>query len=148
MRKDHMAQQTERVPFYTTAAVRDLTETERARHPAFCYVCTRETCFTCPRTGRTITVPRGFLSDGSTASPDVGRSWFAHDMLYATHKWDDGSPCSRAEADRFMHDILREEGLRTYGWFFRLTAWANPLYKFSGAYESSGERGVSLLDDA
>lgn len=37
--------------------------------------------------GRMIIVPPGFLTDGSSKSPDLGKSWIFHDWLYATHHW-------------------------------------------------------------
>lgn len=69
---------------------------------------------------RTLTVPAGYLSDGATLAPDLGWGWLFHDYVYETHCFDDGTPCTRQEADDLLVQVLREEG---YPKFSRLVHW-------------------------
>ena len=98
-----------------------------------------------------ILIEEGFLTDGATGGPDYGSSWVFHDYLYATHEFSDGKECERKEADRVMQNVLNQERKdgkilgSTYATLFewsvaQISYW-NPFWCFSGAWESSGERG-------
>lgn len=101
----------------------------------------------------TVTVPRGFLSDGASSAPDLGCSWLYHDRLYATHAWDTVAPghdeaCSRKEADHVMDMILRNnDRMSAYSWAFSLLARWNIFWLFSKAWKTSGARGPELLHE-
>ncbi len=102
-----------------------------------------------------IKVPRGFLSDGSTFSPDTGNGWIFHDYLYSTHEFSTGDSCTRVQADRVMLNVLKNTRYenRCFGIYSALYAGAvsmvsyyNPPYAFSSAWASSGARGPEFLD--
>lgn len=101
-----------------------------------------------------IEVPVGFLTDGSTMSPDVGMSWIFHDYLYSTHKFSNGNPCRRVEADRVMISVLKNTKYNhkvlslyssLYAGAVSMISYYNPPYAFSDAWTSSGERGPEFL---
>lgn len=91
--------------------------------------------------GVRITVPPGFLTDGSTYSPDTGYAWIFHDYLYATHKFDNREECSREQADNIMVHILNNERRSTYSSIFHCLSKMNIFWIFSRAWDSSGKRG-------
>lgn len=73
-----------------------------------------------PRYDKTVTVPEGWGSDGASGAVDIySQSWWCHDMLCVTWKWDDGSPCTNLQASKILHDILIDEGrwFRARSWF-------------------------------
>ena len=103
-----------------------------------------------------IEVPAGFLTDGSTASPDFKSAWIFHDYLYATHKFSDGKPCRRVQADNIMVNILTHDeyenlGGRYYSIFYASVvttmSYFNLFYGFSSAWDSSGARGCEFLEN-
>jgi hypothetical protein len=62
---------------------------------------------------KAITCPTGMVSDGSTGGVDVASlSWWVHDRLCDTFRWDDGSPCPYWRGSAVLHDILWAEGRR------------------------------------
>lgn len=105
-----------------------------------------------------ITVPVGFLTDGSTGGPDYGCSWLFHDWLYATHCFDPAEPsksnsstvtprrCTRAEADEIMRIVLENERQSLYLKVFNMLSEYNFGYCFSRAWTSSGKRGPQFLN--
>ncbi len=96
----------------------------------------------CELRGRKLSVPIGFLSDGSSGGPDWGTvSWLYHDFLYATHKFDDGTVCSRKEADDLMEAILYNENHVFYATMFAFVAWLDWAGLFSEAWSDSFHRG-------
>jgi hypothetical protein len=73
-----------------------------------------------PRYKKWITVPEGYASDGATGAIDIySRSWWIHDKLCDTGKFDDGTPCTNWQASKVLSDVLAEEGhwLRAQYWF-------------------------------
>ena len=103
-----------------------------------------------------IEVPAGFLTDGSTFSPDVGVSWIYHDYLYSTHKFSNGQDCTRVQADRVMLNILRDTQYNSrvagfyaamYAGIVSMVSYYNPPYAFSSAWLSSGLRGPDFLEN-
>lgn len=124
-------------------SIRKLTKEERKQYPKYEYVVEYECqCFF---DDKVITVPKGFLTDGSSGGPDVGWSWLIHDYLYATHAFSDGSSCSRAEADRIMYHLLAYERHHIYKQVYWFT---HKMFSFlfESAWKSSGKRGIELLD--
>lgn len=97
--------------------------------------------YTCNWKGKTLTVPSGFLTDGSSGGPDVGSSWIFHDFLYATHKFDDNVFIKRRKADKLMHQILISEHRPIYAFFFKIVARMNPFYLMDKAWNNSFNRG-------
>ncbi len=93
-----------------------------------------------------ITVPKGFLTDGSSGGPDYGCSWLFHDWLYATHQFDGNVKCTRDEADEVMESVLKSERLGGYCKIFELISDIDIFGLFSSAWESSGHRGPQFLD--
>ena len=96
---------------------------------------------------QSITVPKGFLSDGSTFSPDISSAYIFHDYLYASHQFDNRIDCTREEADQIMIDILELGKYKIIPFLARIMFWLNPFYGVSNAWESSGNRGVILESD-
>jgi hypothetical protein len=94
---------------------------------------------------KTITVPENFLTDGATGAQDDGISWIFHDWLYSTHKYDDGSECTREEADSIMAEILDFEERWCFHSIFSCLSVYNCCYKFSNAWEESGNIGPEFL---
>ena len=101
-----------------------------------------------------IEIPEGFLTDGSTCSPDFGTGWIFHDYLYSTHEFCDSKCCERCQADQVMINILRNTGYNSlastyyaslYSSTVSLISCYNPFYTFSAAWESSGVRGPEFL---
>lgn len=91
-----------------------------------------------------VSVPRGFLTDGSTGGPEWGSSWVYHDFLYSTHSFDDGTHCSRDEADKIMETVLLKDGLLSYRAAFLASLRAAPDI-FKKAWSQSGEAGPKVL---
>lgn len=80
------------------------------------------------RYGKSITIPYGYVSDGSTGGVDVySRSWWVHDKLTDECRWDDGTICTNKQASYVIYDILREEGrwFRARTWFVATLLWGN-----------------------
>lgn len=98
--------------------VRALSRKELKRYPEYKYVVC-EAC-TCYYDDKIITVPVGFLTDGSSGGPDVGWSWLFHDWLYTVKKYDDGTDCTRHEADRIMYYLLKNERHRMYAFLYKI----------------------------
>jgi len=77
------------------------------------------------RYGKSVTVEEAYRSDGATGARDISgpyygtsRAWWAHDVLKEFKKWDDGTPCTNAQASWVLHDILLEEKR-----WFRARTW-------------------------
>ncbi len=85
-------------------------------------------------TEKSITVPPDFLFDGNSTpvnrfKPSRLAGALIHDYLYRFGKYDDGSKCTRLEADQIYYTILRKcgtwritratffAGLRLLGWY-------------------------------
>jgi hypothetical protein len=109
------------------------------------YVITEEYGFA--RGGCIITVPPGFLTDGSSGGPDYGMSWIFHDWLYSTHCFDGDTECTRRQADHIMNMVLKQEGRGWYRFMFSTISWWNPIWSFSRAWNKSGVRGPEYLID-
>jgi hypothetical protein len=81
------------------------------------------------RYGHYVLVPKGYKSDGASGPgidiPSI--SWWVHDKLCDTGKWEDGTPCSNWQASKVLSDILRTEG-RT----FRKYTWLWSTFLFGG----------------
>lgn len=68
-----------------------------------------------------ITLPAGMISDGASGPAEdiVSLSWWVHDRLCGTYRWDDGTYCSSWQSSMVMRDILLAEGryIRANRWF-------------------------------
>lgn len=84
--------------------------------------------------GKTLTVPRGFVSDGATMAPDWGWAWIFHDFLYKYKRFDDGTDCSRKEADDIFAAISKQDGHFIFSPLFRLAAQCNCCFLFTRSW--------------
>ena len=128
----------------TSGTIRRLTREEQLLYPGFKYATINESRY--KDDNCEIIVPSNYLNDGSSGGPDYGRSWLFHDYLYCTHKFADGTPCTRAEADKIMSKILLFENLRIYNFLFTTIVKLNPFWIMSRAWNTSGKRGPILLE--
>jgi len=117
---------------------------KRQTTSTFKYVVLTE--FTYEFEDKKIIIPRGFLTDGSTYSPDTGYSWIFHDYLYATHQFSSGQHCDRAEADNVMKQILNSERRDTFKCIFTVLSSLNPFWSFSRPWKTSGKAGVCIYE--
>jgi len=83
-------------------------------------------------TNKVITVPAGFIFDGNSTlvnkfKPSRQAASLIHDYLYRFAKYDDGTICTRLEADQIYYTMLKGTtykitrafffaGLRLFGW--------------------------------
>jgi hypothetical protein len=94
------------------------------------------------RCGETITIPEGYLTDGSSGGPDMGWSWLFHDWLYSAHLFDSGKRCSRKKADFVLLEILRSERMYLYRSCVRFVLTLEPLHgQFEKSWFDGGFRG-------
>lgn len=135
----------------TCGTIRALTRAEKKPWASEGYCWVVVTPYSYQNNGICITVPSGFLTDGSTGGPDCGCSWLFHDWLYATHCFDpkenEEIHCSRSEADEIMKIILENERLSLYLKGFNFLSGIDFGWCFSRAWDSSGKRGPHLLVD-
>ena len=93
------------------------------------YSCPFDITYYSPRYRLVKSVPLGFLSDGASGPAEdiYSEGWWVHDKLYRDGTWDDGTICTRFEADVVLYDILVSEGrwFRARSWwiFVRLFGW-------------------------
>lgn len=93
-----------------------------------------------------IIIPKGFLTDGSTSSPDAGFGWVFHDYLYATHQIN-GRQITRKEADKILIKILKYERSNIfYRFMVNVVFKLNPFKYCSKAWNDSGQRGAEYID--
>jgi hypothetical protein len=92
-----------------------------------CYVLDLPIRYDSPRYFQTVTVPAGFPSDGASgpATDIVSISWFVHDMLCDTGRFDNGAICTRMMAANILYDILKAEGrtVRCWTWWLATGPW-------------------------
>ncbi len=74
------------------------------------YINPRDITYHSRRYDKSLTVLKGFESDGSTASPNLGKGWLFHDRAFEHGHWDDGTPIEFKQANRIMADIMEDEG--------------------------------------
>ena len=91
------------------------------------YKLTYPVCYYSKRYWQFIFLPNHFFSDGATWAIDIGssKSWWIHDKLKKTGKWDSGDVCSNWEASCVLGDILRSEGryVRSVTWKYSTFVW-------------------------
>jgi hypothetical protein len=112
------------------------------------YVTTGLSKFENTKNDLTITIPTGFLTDGSSGPvPDWGRAWLFHDWLYAKHEFDNEVSCTRREADKIMANILHYDNFHFVHWLiFKIASW--DIFKlWSRAWERSGSLGPQFLQE-
>jgi hypothetical protein len=112
----------------------------------FRYVLYQDVNYKSPRYGKSVTMKRGYKSDGASGAIDISGpvycmdidtnrilkkslSWWVHDKLCDRMEWDDGTPCSNRQASMVLRDILKQEGhwVRDYWWF--LSTWMFRMIK-------------------
>ncbi len=77
-----------------------------------------------PRYKKSVTVPKGYKSDGATYAPDLSKTaFFVHDWLCEEHGFDDGVECTRRQASRVYADILKARGFWQHYHRRFLTYW-------------------------
>lgn len=81
--------------------------------------------YTSPRYGKTVTVPKGYRSDGATGPAiDIwSDAWWVHDVLCDRGTWDDGTPCTNWQASAVLADILADEGRWARAIYWRWSTW-------------------------
>ncbi len=71
------------------------------------------------RYGKDVEAAAGMESDGATGARDIfSESWWIHDQLCDTGKWEDGELLTNWQASRVLSDILWSEGR-----YFRAVYW-------------------------
>jgi len=79
------------------------------------------------KTGESVTVPKGYPSDGASGpAVDIySAAWWFHDVLCDRGTWDSGKPCTARDASRVLKDVLLKEGrwFRARSWGFWTWAW-------------------------
>jgi len=92
-----------------------------------------------PRYNRTVTVEKGFRSDGATGARDVQTDgWGFHDVLCDRGTWDDGTRVDNWTASTVLGDVLWRDGRR-----FRAVYWWWATYLFGGG--KARENGMRRL---
>lgn len=76
---------------------------------------------------RTITCPKGMVSDGASGPAEdiISKSFFIHDRVRTTRKWDNGDKCTNRQASFVLRDILLKEGryVRACTWWIATFCW-------------------------
>ena len=117
------------------------------------YVCTERFVYYSKRYNRSVTVEKGFPSDGATGAIDIGAlyktgarhkktaAWFVHDKICVTGKWDDGTLIDNWTASTIIGDILWADNYK-----IRAVVWWWMTYLFGGgAARENGMRRVNLI---
>jgi len=94
-----------------------------------------------------IVIPSGFLTDGATGIPDIGKSWLFHDYLYSSHQYTSGQKCTRKEADALMCKIAEYEGWKPLSVVCRAFFSFNIFYVATYAWRNSRKDGPEFLQD-
>lgn len=82
-----------------------------------------------PRYGKSITVPRGYPSNGANVVKDLHpTAFFVHDRGCECGKWDDGSKMCNRELSFVYYDILRACG----------TLWVRAFCRWVGTFLGGG----------
>lgn len=93
------------------------------------FECEEDFTYYSPRYKKSVTVKRGFYSDGASgpARDIISNSWWVHDVLCRYGKWDDGTKVSNLEASMVLYDILWSES-------YKKTAviWSVSTFLFGG----------------
>ena len=88
------------------------------------YTCPEEISYYSKRYNKTITVRKGYPSDGATGAVDIdSTAWWVHDVLCDRGTFDDGSECSNWQASMVLRDILWNEGFWVRSITWRPTTW-------------------------
>jgi hypothetical protein len=89
------------------------------------YVLIKEIRYFSKRYQKWVIVEDGFRSDGASGpAPDLASwSWWVHDKVCDTGKFDDGSACTSWQGSMMLYDILWAE--QRYG---RAVAWGVATY--------------------
>lgn len=91
------------------------------------YYAPRKMTWTDSKTGNTVTVPKGYPSDGASgpAIDIYSNAWWFHDVLCDRGTWDNGTPCTAKDASRVLKDVLNKEGrhIRAPFWGFITWCW-------------------------
>lgn len=91
------------------------------------YYAPRKISWTDDKTGKTVTVPKGYPSDGASgpAIDIYSNAWWFHDVLCDRGTWDDGTKCTAKDASRVLKDVLGKEGrhVRAPVWGFLTWCW-------------------------
>ena len=70
-----------------------------------------EKTYTCPQTGKTLTRPAGYPSDGATGALDINSGyWKFHDVACDKAVWDDGTPMTAKDCSNIARNCLLHEG--------------------------------------
>ena len=128
---------------YKTINVTRLTYDEKAKYPDYKYksVGIHELWWG----DKYLKIEPGYLTNGSTSSPDGFGNWtfswwLYHDYLYDTHKWTNGKPCNRHDADLLMYEMIKMNNMNiSSSIFWMCTKFFS--FKFEEAWESGSKIG-------
>ena len=84
--------------------------------------------YTCPDTGKTLTRPAGYPSDGATWAFDIHSNyWKYHDVACDKAVWDDGTPMTPKDCSQLARNCLLNEGRPKRAWYvyWATLAWTN-----------------------
>jgi len=94
----------------------------KTKVPRIKYANPKQFIYVSERFNKTVTVPEGYKSDGASgpASDIYSQSWWVHDVLCDTGRWDDGTKCTNWQASKVLSDILKSEGrsIRSFTWLW------------------------------
>lgn len=80
------------------------------------------------RYNKSVSVPKGYESDGATGARDINsKAWWIHDILCDKGEWLDGTLCTNWQASTVLSDVLKEEGR-----WFRARTWWLATWLFGG----------------
>jgi hypothetical protein len=104
------------------------------------YVSSNSWTYHSERYGRSITIHKGYPSDGATFAPDIDSDgWWVHDRICETGAWDAGTKITNWQASMVLYDIMRDEGY--VGWFSRV--WRTVTFLIGGG--AARENGMFKL---
>lgn len=92
------------------------------------YTLLDEIVYRSPRYNKTITVPKGYRSDGATGAMDIhSNAWWVHDKLCDTGKWDDDTECTDWQASSVLSDVLKSEKRYFRAFYWKYSTFAYQL---------------------
>ena len=93
--------------------------------------------YVCPKTGRTLTLYKGYKSDGATGAFDIrSNAWWIHDLICDRGTWDNGDKIKNWEASAILSRLLALEGrpFRAGYWFLCTFAFGGGKARDNGMF--------------
>jgi len=96
------------------------------------YIRQKKISYWSKRYNKWVIVEEGRPSDGATGAIDIENSisWWVHDKLKETKKFEDGTRCSNFQASRIISDILWREKhyFRAHTWGIGTFIWGTGTF--------------------